>query len=33
MHPQLDERFADVGVVVEREPVLDVEQHGQVTKY
>src|SRR6185369_6987277 len=33
VHPQLHEGLADVGVVVERQAMLDVEQHGQVAKY
>jgi hypothetical protein len=33
LHAQLHERLADVGVVVEREAVLDLEQHRQVAKY
>src|SRR5262249_60831188 len=33
LQPQLHERLADVGVVLEGEAVLDVEEHGQVTKY
>src|SRR5262249_41753781 len=33
LHAQLHERLADVGVVLEREAVLDVQQHRQVAKY